>query len=77
MGFRKFVDREGSSWEVRPVSDREWRFEPLPGNRKPRVSVRAPGYERDPFELSVQELQRLLDGAGGQRGQRPPSPFKD
>lgn len=78
MGFRKFVDREGNAWHVRPVSDREWRLEPLPGNRRGRATVRAPGYEKDPFELSDRELQRLLDGAGsGRSGPGPPSPFRD
>jgi hypothetical protein len=41
------------------------------------VRVAAPGYERDPFELSVEELQRLLDGAPRPGSGPRKSPFKD
>ncbi|MDP3774060.1 MAG: hypothetical protein Q8Q85_07295 [Gemmatimonadales bacterium] len=34
-------------------------------------------YESDPFELSNEELQRLLDAAQPPRSRRTPSPFKD
>jgi hypothetical protein len=38
--------------------------------------VTPPGHETDPFELSVEELQRLLD-AGRPRRATGPSPFLD
>jgi len=77
MGFRTFVDRDGHAWEVRDRSRTAWEFEPIRGNPDPRRTVRPPGYERDPFELSERELQRLLDGATGPRGRQAPSPFQD
>lgn len=42
-------------------------------------TVRAPGYEKDPFELSIEELQRLLDepDVSGARTRPTRSPFKD
>lgn len=76
MGYRRFVDRDGNEWEVRDRTRSEWQFEPSGANRQvPRV-ITAPGYETDPFELSIEELQRLLDS------QPPPtrrakSPFVD
>ena len=76
MAHRRFADREGNRWEVRPRSRSEWEFEPVEGNRGAARLVTPPGYERDPFEMSVEELQRLLDAG------RPPrapgkSPFLD
>jgi hypothetical protein len=41
------------------------------------VRVAAPGYERDPFEVSIEELQRLLDGAPRPMSGGRKSPFKD
>lgn len=81
MGYRRFTDREGHVWEIRDLSDVTWEFEPVsqPGERTERVA--APGHQKDPFDLSVEELQRLLDAV---RGAAPPrssgarkSPFKD
>jgi hypothetical protein len=77
VGFRRFTDREGRVWEVRPRSRSEWEFDPVPGNPERARSVRAPGYEKDPFELSIEELQRLLDSAGPPPERRKPSPFRD
>ncbi len=68
MGYRKFVDRDEQPWEVRDKYRSEWYFEPLPGNVSPRATVEPPGYEKDPFEMSDQELQKLLDSAGRDRG---------
>ena len=78
MGYRKFTDRDGNSLEVRDQGHSEWTFEPLPGNSVGRTAVPAPGYDNDPFELSNEELQNLLDAAGPSRS-RPPknSPFLD
>ena len=78
MGYRRFDDSEGGVWEVKDVSRSEWEFVPTSGAGKP-VRVAAPGYESDPFELSTEELQRMLDGAIGaqkRRGGRK-SPFSD
>ena len=78
MGYRKFTDRDGRSWEVRDHSHSEWMFNPLPGNPSGRTTVPAPGYDNDPFELSNEELQRLLDTGGGPpRSGRKKSPFLD
>ncbi|MGH7541637.1 MAG: hypothetical protein ACRELC_11620 [Gemmatimonadota bacterium] len=76
MSVRKFRDREGRGWRVEVRSRREWRLAPLPGNpAAPRVAV-PPLYAEDPFELSDQELWRILDGAR-ERPAPPPSPFSD
>ena len=78
MGYRKFTDLDGRSWEIRDNSRSEWMFEPLPGNPKGRTAVSPPGYDNDPFELSNEELQTLLDAAGGPSPRRPKkSPFLD
>ncbi len=78
MGYRKFTDRDGRSWEIRDHSRSEWRFQPLPGNPEGRTAVSPPGYDNDPFELSNEELRKLLDAAGGhtQRHSKK-SPFLD
>jgi hypothetical protein len=78
MGYRKFTDRDGNAWEVRDHSQSEWMFVPLPGNPVERTAVPAPGYDNDPFELSKEELQKLLDAAGPPRsGRQKKSPFLD
>jgi hypothetical protein len=77
MGYRRFDDTDGEVWEVRDRSRSEWDLQPVSGSEK-AVTVPSPGYEADPFELSVEELQRLLDGARGtSRGSSRKSPFKD
>ncbi len=77
MGYRRFVDRHGRDWEVRDRSRYDWELQPLSGNPEPARTVRAPGYESDPFELSVEELQRLVDESGPPRSPAKPSPFLD
>ena len=75
MGRRKFVDRDGNGWEVRPVTKAEWEFLPEPENSELPRTVAAPSHERDPFELSKEELQALLDSAPPPRTRSKPSPF--
>ena len=77
MAHRKFVDRDGRSWEVRPRSRAEWEFVPAGENPGPARTAAAPGYETDPFELSREELQRLLDTARAAPPRKKPSPFGD
>lgn len=77
MSYRKFVDRSGHAWQIRDRSRWEWSFEPDGGNPGPARVVRAPTYQDDPFELSTEELQQLLDSAGSPSRPRAPNPFKD
>ncbi len=77
MGDRRFVDREGLRWDVRVRSRREWSFEPVDDNPGPARTAAPPGYERDPFEMSVEELQRVLDAAPPPRPRSTKSPFLD
>lgn len=77
MGFRRFVDRDGHAWDVRPRSRSEWDFEPVAENPGPLKSAAAPSYEQDPYELSQEELQRLLDGARALQPSKKQSPFRD
>ena len=78
MAHRKFQDRQGRGWRIRPESRRRWWFEPLRGNDEMKRAAQPPGYADDPFELSEKELQRLLDGALPSRGTagKPPL-FRD
>ena len=81
MGYRRFADRDGMTWDVRDVSSSEWELVPTNPGHHP-VRVQAPGYEKDPFDLSIEELQRLLDTHRPRGGEstgrsRKPSPFKD
>ena len=77
MGYRRFTDRDGNEWEVKDFSNSEWQLSPVSGNRRSQVTVRAPGYENDPFELSNEELQRMLDAAQPARTTRGKNPFLD
>lgn len=77
MAFRAFTDRDGRRWEIRDRSDREWEFVPDKGNPGPARVVEPPGYETDPYELSSEELQRLLDAAPAPRARERKSPFID
>ena len=61
MANRKFTDRDGNQWEVRDRSSVEWVLEPILENPARPRRVKPPRYESDPFELTDQELQRLLD----------------
>ena len=75
MGYRRFTDRNGRSWEVRDRAASEWEFHPVEGGAA--VRVRAPGYDKDPFELSNEELQKLLDEGGGGTARPGKSPFPE
>jgi len=77
MGDRRFADSHGMRWDVIVRSRSEWVFEPVEDNPGPRRTGAPPGYERDPFELSAEELQRVLDAARAQGPQRKKSPFLD
>ena len=77
MGYRRYTDANGNAWDVRDVSSSEWEFVPVGGNSGRAVRVPAPGYESDPFELSKEELARLLDAAPKQGAERKKSPFRD
>jgi hypothetical protein len=78
MGYRRFTDTEGHAWEVRDLSRSAWEFHPVQGNPGRILRIDPPGYEADPFELSIEELQLLLGKPGGQGRSRPSkSPFKD
>ena len=77
MAHRTFTDRDGRSWEVRVRSTSEWEFSPLRDNPRQVVSIHAPGYEKDPYELSIEELQHLLDSVPATPRQERKSPFKD
>jgi hypothetical protein len=77
MGYRKFVDRDGNEWEIRDLSRATWEFVPIAGNREPTHNFPAPTYESDPFELSLEELQKLLDGVATARSRPKKPPFMD
>jgi hypothetical protein len=74
---RTFADRAGNRWEIRTRSRSEWEFEPIEGNPGPARLGAPPGYESDPYELSVEELIRLLDAAAPRRKPPGKSPFLD
>lgn len=75
MAFRKFTDRDGNSWEVRPAFRGEWELSPVGDNPHRARTVASPGYEKDPYELSQEELQRLLDGGSSPPPRRVKNPF--
>jgi hypothetical protein len=77
MGDRRFADRAGKRWDVVVRSRSEWVFEPVEDNPGPARVVEPPGYETDPFELSVEELQHLLDQSRGPQSRQKKSPFLD
>ena len=77
MGFRTFVDSEGNKWEIRPASRDRWELTPAGDNPGPARSVAPPGYETDPFELSKEELQGLLQQSSAQRPRQVKNPFGD
>ncbi len=78
MAYRKFKDKNGNNWEVREQSRDEWYLEPVSGNPGSRKVVQSPGYEKDPFEMSEGELQRLLGTREGEARSKPTkSPFLD
>jgi hypothetical protein len=67
----------GHVWEIQDRSRNEWEFAPVGGNPEPRRTVPAPGYESDPFELSNEELQRMLDAVRPADSRTKRSPFLD
>ena len=75
--FRKFTDSAGREWEVRPVSRSEWELSPTGSNPERPRTVASPGYEKDPYELSKEELQRLLDASAAQPVRQKKSPVDD
>lgn len=77
MAERRFADRQGRRWEVRVLSRAEWRFDPVEGNPGPARLITPPRYESDPFELSVEELQRALETGREPSQRRTQSPFLD
>lgn len=77
MGYRRFDDTEGHEWEVRDLSRSAWELVPVGGNPGKTQRVDTPSYEADPFELSVEELQRLLVKKPGAGGKPSKNPFKD
>ncbi len=77
MAHRTFADSNGSRWEIIPTSRTEWEFTPIEGNPGPARVATPPGYETDPYELSVEELQRLLDSGQSRRKPTGKSPFLD
>ena len=77
MAYRTFRDRDGQTWEIRPRSRTTWSIEPVSGNPGRARDVESPGYEKDPFELSIEELQRLLDSSSAPKPRNVKSPFKD
>ena len=77
MGFRRFTDREKRLWEIRPVSRSEWEFSPAGENVDRPRTVPSPSYEADPFELSQEELQKLLDSAPNNPARKRANPFGD
>ena len=58
-------------------SHSEWSLEPVGLNRGQARTVPAPGYEKDPFEMSEEELQALLGQSSGPPARKKKSPFGD
>ena len=77
MGDRRFTDKAGKLWQIRVEARREWTFEPVDDNPGPRRTATPPGYESDPFEMSIEELQQLLDDAPVAKARPKSSPFLD
>lgn len=77
MAYRNFKDRDGHTWEIRPRSRTVWSLEPTAGNPGQARDVDSPGYEKDPFELSIEEAQRLLDASKPPKPRNVKSPFRD
>ena len=77
MGFRTFMDRDGHKWEIRPASRERWELAPADDNPNPPRTVAPPGYETDPYELSKEELQGLLDQSSAATARQVKNPFGD
>jgi hypothetical protein len=77
MSFRRFTDHAKRDWEIRPVSGRVWELSPVGENAERPRTVPAPGYEKDPWEMSQEELQRLLDASTAPPVRAKKNPFGD
>ena len=77
MAYRKFTDAQGLQWEVQDRNHHEWTLEPVGMNRGVARTVPAPGYEKDPFEMSEQELQALLGKSNAPSDRKKKNPFLD
>jgi len=78
VSYRRFFDREGERWEVRAVSKSDWRFDPVAGPpSRPRRGAPPLYAGDDPFELSQEDLQRILEAASPMAAAPKKSPFKD
>ena len=78
MSNRRFSDGQRKRWEVQVTSKSEWQFKPIGGNNASARRVRPPLYAGDdPFELSEQELQKILGDSTIQPMSSKPSPFGD
>jgi len=77
MGYRRFTDRDGVTWEVRERTVAEWEFQPVGQPGVAPVRVRAPAQEHDPFEVATVELQRMLDAERPRGASRAKNPFGD
>lgn len=78
MGYRRFTDPQGHEWEVRDITRSAWEFHPVRDNPGKILRIDPPGYEPDPFEMSVEELHALLGKPSGPaRGNPSKNPFKD
>jgi hypothetical protein len=75
MAFRKFTDRDQRVWEIRPVSSSVWELSPAGENTERPRTVPSPGYEKDPYELSQEELQLLLDASTAPPPRSRKNPF--
>jgi hypothetical protein len=77
MSFRRFTDSDKRDWEIRPVSGSVWELSPAGENTGRPRTVPAPGYEKDPWEMSQEELQRLLDASTAPPVRAKKNPFGD
>ncbi len=77
MSFRRFTDCDKQDWEIRPVSSSVWELSPMGENVGRPRTVAAPGYEKDPWEMSQEELQRLLDASAATQVRSRKNPFGD
>ena len=77
MSFRRFTDAAQRDWEIRPLSNSVWELSPTGENTGRARTVPAPGYEKDPWEMSQEELQRLVDASVEPPVRARKNPFGD
>jgi hypothetical protein len=77
VSFRRFTDRDNQTWEIRPLSNSVWELSPAGENPARPRTVPAPGYEKDPWEMSQEELQGLLDSSAATPERKRKNPFGD